>query len=79
MEAALALEKNLNQALFDLHALASIHTDPHLYDFLENHSLDEEEKLLKKMGNHLTNIRRLGSPQAEMDEYLFERLILQHD
>jgi hypothetical protein len=35
MEAALALEKNLNQALLDLHILGSAHTDPHLCDFLE--------------------------------------------
>ncbi|KAL1790810.1 ferritin light chain [Sigmodon hispidus] len=33
MEAALALEKNLNQALLDLHSLGSAHTDPHLCDF----------------------------------------------
>uniref|UniRef100_A0A8D2JPQ5 Ferritin n=1 Tax=Sciurus vulgaris TaxID=55149 RepID=A0A8D2JPQ5_SCIVU len=42
MEAALALEKNLNQAILDLHALGSTRTDPHLCDFLENHFLDEE-------------------------------------
>ncbi|KAF6077522.1 hypothetical protein HJG60_005311 [Phyllostomus discolor] len=79
MEAALALEKTLNQALLDLHALASTRTDPHVCDFLENHFLDEEVKLLKKMGDHLTNIRRLGGPQAGMGEYLFERLTLKHD
>ncbi|GAB5583572.1 ferritin light chain-like [Prionailurus iriomotensis] len=28
--------------------------DPHLCDFLENHFLDEERKLFKKMGNNLT-------------------------
>ncbi|OBS57896.1 hypothetical protein A6R68_10984 [Neotoma lepida] len=61
MEAALALEKNLNQALLDLHSLASAHTDPHLCDFLENHFLDEEVKLIKKMGNRLTNLRRVAS------------------
>ncbi|KAM5297904.1 ferritin light chain [Glossophaga mutica] len=79
MEAALALEKTLNQALLDLHALASTRTDPHVCDFLENHFLDEEVKLMKKMGDHLTNIRRLGGPQAGMGEYLFERLTLKHD
>ncbi|XP_006901156.1 PREDICTED: ferritin light chain-like [Elephantulus edwardii] len=76
MQAALALEKNLNQALLDLHAVGSAHTDPHLCDFLENHFLDEEVKLLKKMDDHLTNIRRLGGPQAGLGEYLFERLTL---
>ncbi|XP_053528632.1 ferritin light chain-like [Artibeus jamaicensis] len=62
MEAALALEKTPNQALLDLHALASTHTDPHLCDFLENHFLNKEVKLLKKMGDHLTNIHGLGGP-----------------
>ncbi|EPQ20243.1 Zinc finger protein 14 [Myotis brandtii] len=45
MEAALALEKNLNQALLELHALGSAHKDPHLCDFLENHFLDEEDSV----------------------------------
>ncbi|EHB01298.1 Ferritin light chain [Heterocephalus glaber] len=79
MKAALALEKNLNQALLDLHALGSAKTDPHLCDFLENHFLDEEVKLIKKTGNHLTNVRSLAGPQAGLDEYLFERLTLKHD
>ncbi|KAF5915627.1 hypothetical protein HPG69_015247 [Diceros bicornis minor] len=64
MEAAMVLEKNLNQALLDLHALGSTHPDPHLCDFLENHFLDKEVKPIKKMGNHLTNNRRLADPQA---------------
>ncbi|XP_048221947.1 ferritin light chain-like [Perognathus longimembris pacificus] len=79
MEAALNLEKNLNQAILDLHALGSARTDPHLCDFLENHSLGEEVKLIKKIGDHLTNLRRLASPQAGLGEYLFERLTLKHD
>ena len=78
MEAALALEKTLKQALLDLCALGSTRTDLHLCDFPENHFLDEEVKLLK-MGDHLTNIRRLGGSQAGMGEYLFERLTLKHD
>ncbi|OBS73740.1 hypothetical protein A6R68_15722 [Neotoma lepida] len=87
MEAALALEKNLNQALLDLHSLASARTDPHLCDFLENHFLGEEVKLIKKMGNHLTNLHRVAGPQPAqtsgpqpyLGEYLFERLTLKHD
>ncbi|XP_042838649.1 ferritin light chain-like [Panthera tigris] len=68
MEAALLLEKNLNQGLLDLHALGSARTDPHLCGFLENHFLDEEVKLIKKMGDHLTNLRRLSGPQADLGE-----------
>ncbi|CAO2606744.1 Ferritin light chain 1 [Lemmus lemmus] len=67
MEAALALEKNLNQALLDLHSLGSARTDPHLCDFLENHFLDEEVKVIKKIGNHLTNLRRVtAGPQVSL-------------
>ena len=79
MEAALPVEKNLNQALLDQHGLASARGDPHICDFLENHFLDEEVKLIKKMGDHLTNLLRLAGPQAGLGEYLFERLTLKHD
>ncbi|XP_036049567.1 ferritin light chain 1-like [Onychomys torridus] len=93
MEAALALEKILNQTLLDLHALASACTDPHynsyiytyLCDFLENHFLDEEVKLIK-MGNHLAKLHRVAGPQPaqtgmpspSLGEDLFKRLILKH-
>ncbi|XP_053770796.1 ferritin light chain [Desmodus rotundus] len=79
MEAALALEKDLNQALLDLHALASTRSDLRLCDFLKNQFLDEELKLIRKIGNYLINIRRLGGAQAGYGEYLFERLTLKHD
>lgn len=49
MEATLVLKKNLNQALLELPALGSAQAGPHLCDFLENHFLDEEVKLVKKM------------------------------
>ncbi|KAB0358614.1 hypothetical protein FD754_002770, partial [Muntiacus muntjak] len=51
MESALLVE-NLNQALLYLHDLGSAHADPHICDFLESHFLDEEVKLIKKMGEH---------------------------
>ncbi|XP_064142350.1 ferritin light chain-like [Loxodonta africana] len=79
MEATTALEKNLNQTLLYLQAVGFIHIDAHLCDFLGSHFLDEEVKLLKKMGNHLTNLHRLASPQAQMGEYLFERLTLKYN
>ncbi|XP_037676705.1 ferritin light chain-like [Choloepus didactylus] len=60
MEVTLVLEKSLNQALLDQHALSSVNTDPQLCDFLKNHSLEEEVKLIQKMGNHLTNLCRPG-------------------
>ncbi|XP_036897655.1 ferritin light chain-like [Sturnira hondurensis] len=71
--AALALEKDLNWALLDVHALGSACTEPHLCDSLKNHFLHEDMKLIKNMGDHLTKSFRLDIPQAGMGEYLFER------
>uniref|UniRef100_G3TY46 Ferritin n=1 Tax=Loxodonta africana TaxID=9785 RepID=G3TY46_LOXAF len=74
VEAIMALEKNLNQTVWDLHVVGSTHT-PHLCDFLESHLLDEDVKLLKKMGNRVTNLLEL----AVLGEYLLERLSLKHN
>ena len=62
-----------------LRGLGSARTNPHICDLLENHSLDEEVKLIKKIGDPLTNLCRLAGPQAGLGEYLFERLTLKHD
>ena len=49
LEAALLIEKNLNQTILDLHGLGCTREDPHFCDFLENHFLDEKVKFIKKM------------------------------
>ncbi|KAH0615761.1 hypothetical protein JD844_026220 [Phrynosoma platyrhinos] len=74
LQKALELEKEVNQALLDLHKLAMEKKDPHLCDFLESEYLEEQVKSIKQLGDHLTNLKRLGLPQNGMGEYLFERL-----
>ncbi|XP_072444310.1 ferritin, higher subunit-like [Chiloscyllium punctatum] len=76
MQRALQMEKDVNQSLLDLHKLSSDHTDPHLCDFLERHYLDEQVKMIKKLGDHITNLKRLGAPENGLGEYLFDRLTL---
>ena len=76
MEATLLIEKNLSQALLNLHDLGSTHADPHICDFLENHFLDEEVKLIKKMGDNLTNFCRVAGPQVGLDKYLSKGSLL---
>ena len=46
---------------------------------LKSYFLDEEVKIIKKMGDHLTNLHRLASPQDWLGEYLFERLTFKYD
>ncbi|XP_059496686.1 ferritin heavy chain-like [Stegostoma tigrinum] len=76
MQRALQMEKDVNQSLLDLHKLTSYHINPHLCDFLERHYLDEQVKMIKKLGDHITNLKRLGAPDNGMGEYLFDRLTL---
>ncbi|CAN0299943.1 unnamed protein product [Lampetra planeri] len=75
MQAALQLEKNVNQSLLDLHGLATEKKDPQLCDFLKDF-LDEQVESIKKLGDHVTNLKRLGVPQSGLGEYLFGRLTL---
>uniref|UniRef100_A0A8C8RF14 Ferritin n=1 Tax=Pelusios castaneus TaxID=367368 RepID=A0A8C8RF14_9SAUR len=73
LQHALQLEKTLNQALLDLHKVATEQNDPHLCDFLESDYLEEQVKAIKQLGDHLTNLKRLGMPQNGLGEYLFDK------
>uniref|UniRef100_UPI00398E42E7 ferritin heavy chain B-like n=1 Tax=Pristiophorus japonicus TaxID=55135 RepID=UPI00398E42E7 len=73
MQRALQMEKNVNQSLLDLHKLSTGSTDPHLCDFLETHYLDEQVKMIKQLGDHITNLKRLGAPENGQGEYLFDK------
>jgi len=60
MIAALDLEKKVNDDLLQLHAIASGHMDPNLCDFLETHYLQEQVDAIKEIGDHVTNLKRVG-------------------
>lgn len=60
IEFALGLEKQVNQALLDLHKVAASHDDPHLCDFLESHYLGEQVESINKLSKHHTNLLRVG-------------------
>ncbi|XP_039632437.1 ferritin, middle subunit-like isoform X1 [Polypterus senegalus] len=76
MQTALQQEKNLNQALLDVHKLASERTDPHLCDFLETHFLRNKVKMIKKLGDHITNLKKTGGSSTGLAEYMFDKLTL---
>uniref|UniRef100_UPI00398EAF77 ferritin, heavy subunit-like n=1 Tax=Pristiophorus japonicus TaxID=55135 RepID=UPI00398EAF77 len=40
---------------------------------LETHYLDEQLKMIKKLGDHITNLKRLGAPENGLGEYLFDK------
>ncbi|MBN3294771.1 FRIML protein, partial [Polypterus senegalus] len=76
VQAALKLEKTINQALLDLHKMASDRGDPQLCDFLESHFLNEEVEIIKKMGNYITTLNKTGATSSGLPEYLFDKLSL---
>merc|ERR1712180_154106 len=58
MEAALELEKTVNQSLLDLHKGAD--GDAHLCDFLEANFLDEQVDAIKEISGWITKLKRAG-------------------
>jgi len=70
MQAALDLEKTVNQSLLDLHAVATKHNDPQFCDFLETEYLNEQVESIKKLGDYVTNLKRVGSG---LGEYMFDK------
>merc|ERR1712080_338241 len=60
MEAALELEKTVNQSLIDIHKAADAKGDAHLCDYLEAEFLDEQVKGIKSIGVWITKIKRAG-------------------
>jgi len=70
MQAALTLEKQVNQSLLDLHGVAGAHNDAQMCDFIENHYLTEQVEAIKQLADYCTNLRRAG---PGMGEYLFDK------
>merc|ERR1711936_41290 len=60
MEAALELEKTVNQSLLDLHKASGDKGDSHLCDFLEAEYLSEQVEGIKELGDLITKIKRAG-------------------
>ncbi|CAG2111093.1 unnamed protein product [Medioppia subpectinata] len=70
MQAALNLEKTVNQSLLDLHKLAGNHGDPQMCDFLESEFLTEQVDSIKQFSDYVTNLKRVGSG---LGEYMFDK------
>jgi ferritin heavy chain len=70
LETALELEKQVNQALLDVHVVGGTRNDPHVCDFLESEFLDEQVDAIKKLGDMITQLKRAG---PGLGEHLFDK------
>ena len=74
VEAALAMEKDMNGALLAMHELAGESKDPHAADFIEGAFLGEQVKRIKYLGDLATRVKRVGEGLGEVhiDQELLE-------
>ncbi|MEE6482785.1 hypothetical protein FKM82_013339 [Ascaphus truei] len=73
LQTALKLEKTVNQALLELHSVAGDKNDPHMCNFLECPFLSESTETIKKLGDYITSMKKLGASHTGMAEYLFNK------
>merc|ERR1712036_80478 len=70
LQAALALEKAVNQSLLDLHAVADGHGDKQMCDFLESEYLEEQVDAIKELSDMIPKLKRVG---PGVGEYIFDK------
>jgi len=71
LQAALDLEKQVNQSILDLHGVAGSNNDPHLCKLLEDEFIEEQVDSIKKLGDMITKLKRAGP--AGLGEYIFDK------
>jgi len=70
LQTALALERNVNQSLLDIHAVGQTHNDANFCDFLESEYLHEQVEAIKELGDKITQLKRAG---PGLGEHLFDK------
>ncbi|XP_077987362.1 soma ferritin-like [Glandiceps talaboti] len=70
MEAALELEKTVNQSLIALHATSDKNNDAQMSDFIEGNFLTEQVESMKEISDMISNLKRVGSG---LGEYIFDK------
>ena len=70
LQASLVLERNVNQALLELHAVGSSHNDAHLCDFIEAEYLEEQVESINHLGKMITKLQRAG---PGLGEFMFDK------
>lgn len=70
LQAALVLERNVNQSLLELHAVAGTHNDAHLADMIESEFLTEQVDSIKELSDMITRLKRAG---PGLGEYQFDK------
>ncbi|MXQ99957.1 hypothetical protein E5288_WYG016850 [Bos mutus] len=76
MQDSLHWEKYVNQSLLNLHQLATDSSDANLCHFLGTGYLDQQVRFIKELGDHVSNLSNMGSPEGALAEDFFDKLTL---
>lgn len=63
------------QSLLEIHLIASKHRDVNLCDFLDNEFLNEQVESMKEIGDHVTNLKRVGEG---LGVFMFDKELSDH-
>lgn len=59
-----------------LHAVGAMHNDANFCDFIENEFLQEQVDAIKEIGDHVTNLKRVGEG---LGVYMFDKELVKED
>ena len=76
MESAFHLAKGVHQSLLNLQQLATEKKDGHVCNFLKHQYLHEQMMFIHELGDHITNLRKLETPEDSLAESLSDKLTL---
>merc|ERR1711862_59554 len=71
LEDALTLEKDVNEKLLAMHAVADNDNDAQMTDFIEGNFLGEQVDAIKELADMITNVKRVGTEGLGI--YLFDK------
>ncbi|XP_075154758.1 ferritin 3 heavy chain homologue isoform X2 [Haematobia irritans] len=71
---ALNMEKDVNTALLEAHAIASKNNDPNMCDFIEENFLQEQVDGIKQLADYVTQIE---NSENDLGSYLFDKYLTQ--
>ncbi|XP_037825632.1 ferritin-2 heavy chain [Lucilia sericata] len=72
MMEALNMEKEVNEALLEAHAIASKNNDPNMCDFIEANFLQEQVDAIKQLADFIRQIER---SECDLGNYLFDKYL----
>nr|XP_053772936.1 ferritin heavy chain-like [Desmodus rotundus]XP_053772938.1 ferritin heavy chain-like [Desmodus rotundus] len=76
LECALHLAQRVHQSLLNLQQLATEKKDGRVCNFLERHYLHEKVMFIQELEDHITNLRKLETPEDSLADSLFDKLTL---